>query len=222
MAEARLSDTISRITMTELSNYQSRLDEQYDKVLGSEDIRSFFSHLFLYLQTIHTNPKLLELANREVGKAHAELYPEDADNMPNLTDGQPPNRLLISSWLTRSLTGDKGQVQLFYCWLRLFLFYGIRKYPLDKNNDYSKQPQYKLNILIINNEFANIFKKNTDNGNHLFQKSQYKLCLEVFHPWFMQYLTDNAGTVAQSVGSATVEAEVNDDKIGLTIKGKAL
>jgi hypothetical protein len=174
--------------MTAELNYQSKLNEQYDKVLNGGDVRSFFSHLYLYLQIINTDQVLLELAGRGVSEVHAELYPEDAETMPNLTGGQQPNPFLISSWLSHSLTSDKGQVQLYYCWLRLFLFYSIRKYPLDKRNEYSSQRQYKLNVLIINNEFTNIFKKNTDSGNHLFQQAQYKLCIEVFHSWFMEHL----------------------------------
>ena len=203
--------------MTESFNYQSRLNEQYEKTVNSTDIRSFFTHLFLYLQTLHTNPTLIELANRGASEAHAELYPEDLENMPNLASGQPPNPFLISAWLTRSLTSDKGQIQLYYCWLRLFLFYGIRKHPLDKRNEYSNQQQYKLNVLIINNEFTNIFKKNTDNGNHLFQQSQFKLCIEVFHPWFMEYLGQNKEVVTLEAGDNNEPVDISGKDITLQL-----
>ena len=203
--------------MTESLNYHTRLNEQYDKVLGSTDIRSFFTHLYLYLQTIHTYPALLELANRQVSKEHADLYPEDAENMPNFTNGQQPNPLLISAWLTHSLTNDKGQVQLYYCWLRLFLFYSIRKYPLDKRNGYSGQRQYKLNVLIINNEFTNIFKKNSDQGNHLFQQAQFKLCIELFHPWFNEYLEQNKEVATVEMPDSTEHTDKSGKDIALQL-----
>ncbi len=208
-----------------INKIKAQLTTIYQQALDSSDVRGFFVHLYGYLELINTNPAILELANRGVSVTHGELYPEDAENMPNFNSTQSPNPLLISAWLTHSLTSDKGQVQLYYCWLRLKLFYGIRKHPLERRNAYSNQQQYKMNALIISNEFTNIFKKNTEDENHLFQRAQYKLCIEVFHSWFIHYLDDVEATQTPDSPihtSANTEPVVSNDIVALSIKGRVL
>jgi hypothetical protein len=210
---------------------QAQLTTTYEQAENSKDPRSFFTHLFHYFEIYNSDQNLADLSVKEMSVQQDGLDPEDFANLPDFSKPESPQVLsFMTKWLTNSLTDDKKQGQLFYCWVRLTYFYNMRRAPIDKPNQYSKQLTYKMNLMVLKNEFKNIYKLNDDGKNHVFNTSQFKLCLEIFHPWLIQLINDNLpktsphSSSTQNITTHDIpEADiVSNDIISLGIKGRVL
>lgn len=175
---------------------QPKLIDIYERARSSKDTRSFFTHLYRYLEIINSKSAYQRIVSDSLGAYYSdnEQADEIMGNAPNFASNMnsAPKEFNIEAvkWLTSSLISERNQSEPFYCWLRINLFYTFRKSSYDKRSQYNNWLTYKATNVMLKNEFTNIFKLNDDKNNHVFKTSLFKFCLEVSHPVIMDFIND--------------------------------
>jgi hypothetical protein len=183
--------------MSDNSNYQTKLSQLYQLAVSSNDVRSFFTHLYNYVEYICSEDKLNDSA--------WELYAISFDKENTIDDKDPklsmfqkevsePQSMLLLS-LHDALHNYKGATRVYYCWAKLQLFYSQYLNSSDakveaalKKNVSKKSKDYILSSKV---EFNNIFKENSDTNNKHYKRDKYQLSLDVFHTGFIEWLQES-------------------------------
>lgn len=214
---------------------QTKLTTVFEQAMNSKDTRGFFTYLYNYADIIIGNPTYnKEVVGNALGLYYGDGDPDFMKDIPNFgaalkSPSEEFNKIAVE-WLTSSLINEKYQTEVYHCELRIMLYYLIRKSPYEQRGQYKSWLQHKVANTLIKNEFTNIFKLNTDKGNHTFKTPIYRLSLELFHPVLLEYFDymrdelspDSATPKSSLLPEPSQSEDTKYDRIALGIKGRVL
>ena len=174
------------MNIADYNQLQTKLSDIFEHATKSKDTMSFFTYLYNYAEVLDKYQPKEQIVSNTLGLYYGDGDPDFMKDIPDFTTAlKTPSEEFnkeATKWLSTNLTNEKYQTEVYHCWLRIFLYYRIRKSSYDQKTQYKNWIQYKASNLLIKKEFTNIFKLNTDKGNHTFKTPIFRLSLELFHP----------------------------------------
>jgi len=199
------------------NNYQAsitKLQALHSSAIKSEDDRSFFSHLYRYLEFVCDNSALEANAWRLFGETYLHDHEADKDN----PDFQKLSNMDLKfegleKLFSKVLSDYRGGSRVYYSWLFLYIFYYFKNVSPDtiatfgKNMPDAETSQSKLFSAKLQHELKSASFPLDMSGNDFVKRSDFSLYLEVFHQDFIDLLqtpTEQTSEKITYVGNATI------------------
>lgn len=208
--------------MIDITTTLQKLDKQSERTVNARDERSFFTHLYNYVEIICRDKELLKAAWQLYGNKYLEDHADNQDGLDvqSILNGELSQSHVWLSILMLSIRDDHRSVsRIYYAWQTLFTFYSLRAAKPEmllelQSERYRKyrtgSPEHAERL---DKELHSVFNTADTSDNIFVRRDDLSLCLEIFHPAYCQWIREYAGQSDKS------EADTSKVEVLLTFDG---